>query len=167
MQLAAKTRFAEKKTPPKEWCCWLFSRYKSCLTLLPLPGLQPAELLCPRGSPGKNTRMGCHFLLQGIFLTQGSNPSLWHCRQILYCRSHSFSSVQLLSCVRLFATSRTVARQAPLSMGFPRQEYWNGLPFPSPGDLPNPGIGPRSPAVQVDSLPTVTREAQRQRIVIK
>ena len=44
-------------------------------------------------------------------------------------------------------------------MGFPRQEYWSGLPFPSAGDLPNPGIEPTSPAVQVDSLPTVTREA--------
>ena len=46
----------------------------------------------------------------------------------------------------------TVARQAPLSMGFSRQEYWSGLPFPSPADLPNPGTEPRSPALQVDSL---------------
>ena len=44
------------------------------------------------------------------------------------------------------ATLWTVAGQAPLSMGFPRQEYWRGLPFPSPGDLPNPGIKPTSPA---------------------
>ena len=43
--------------------------------------------------------------------------------------------------------------QAPLSMGFPRQKYWNGLPFPSPGDLPNPGIEPRSPALQANFLP--------------
>ena len=42
--------------------------------------------------------------------------------------------------------------QAPLSMGFPKQEYWSGLPFPSPGDLPNPGMEPRSPALQADSL---------------
>ena len=48
----------------------------------------------------------------------------------------------------------TVAHQAPLSMRFSRQGYWNGLPFPSPGDLPNPGIEPRSPALQADSLPT-------------
>ena len=45
-----------------------------------------------------------------------------------------------------FATPWTVALQAPLSMGFPRREYWNGLPFPSPGDLLNPGILPESPA---------------------
>ena len=52
------------------------------------------------------------------------------------------------------ATSWTVARQAPLPMGFSRQEYWSGLSFPSPGDLPNLGIEPRSPALQADSLPT-------------
>ena len=46
----------------------------------------------------------------------------------------------------------TVAHQAPLSMGFSRQEYWSGLPFPSPGDLPDPGIKPRSPALQEDAL---------------
>ena len=46
----------------------------------------------------------------------------------------------------------TVARQAPLSMGFSRQEYWNGLPFPPPGDLPNPQIESMFPALQVDSL---------------
>ena len=47
-----------------------------------------------------------------------------------------------------------VACQAPLSMGFSRQEYWSGLPFPSPGDLPDPGIKPGSPALQADDLPT-------------
>jgi len=50
-----------------------------------------------------------------------------------------------------------MACQAPLSMGFSRQEYWNGLPFPSPGELPNPVIEPRSPALQADSLPTELR----------
>ena len=62
--------------------------------------------------------------------------------------------VKLLSCVWLFATLWTVACQAPPSMGFSRQEYWSGLPFPSPGDLPNPGIEPGSPALQADSLPS-------------
>ena len=51
-------------------------------------------------------------------------------------------------------TPGTVVHQAPLSMGFSRQEYWSGLPFPSPGDLHNPGIKPRSPALQVNSLLT-------------
>ena len=52
-----------------------------------------------------------------------------------------------------FVTSWTVARQAPVSMEFSRQEYWKGLPFPSPGDIPNPGIKSKSPAFQADSLP--------------
>ena len=51
-------------------------------------------------------------------------------------------------------TPWAVAYQGPLSMGFSRQEYWSGLPFPSPGDLPNPGIKPGSPALQADSLPS-------------
>ena len=62
------------------------------------------------------------------------------------------SKVKLLSPVWLFATPWTVAYQAPLSMEFSRQEYWSGLPFPSPGDLPDPGIEPRSPALQADAL---------------
>ena len=52
------------------------------------------------------------------------------------------------------ATPWTVACQAPLSTGFSRQEYWSGLSFPSPGDLPNPGIELESPALQLDSLPS-------------
>ena len=56
--------------------------------------------------------------------------------------------------VLLFATPWTAARQAPLSMGFSRQEYWSGLPFSSPGDLPYPGIEPGSPVLQADSLPS-------------
>jgi len=69
--------------------------------------------------------VGSLSLLQGIFPTQGSNPGFLHCRQILYQLSH---------------------REA--------QEYWSGYPVPSPVDLPNPGIKPGSPALQVDSLPT-------------
>ena len=60
--------------------------------------------------------------------------------------------VKSLSHVRLFATPWTVALQAPLSMGFSRQEYWSGLPFPSPGDLPDLRIEPRSPTLQADTL---------------
>ena len=64
------------------------------------------------------------------------------------CMLSRFSRVQL------YATLWTVAHQAPLSTGFSRQEYWSGLPFPSRGDLPDPGIKPWSPALQADSLPT-------------
>ena len=55
--------------------------------------------------------------------------------------------VKLLSPVQLFVTPWTVVYQAPLSMGYLKQEYWSGLPFPSPGDLPNPGIKPVPPAL--------------------
>ena len=62
--------------------------------------------------------------------------------------------VKSLSPVRFFATPCTVAYQALLSMEFSRQEYWSGMPFPSPGDLPNPGIEPGSPALQADAIPS-------------
>ena len=64
--------------------------------------------------------------------------------------------VKSLSPVGLFATPWTVAYQAPPSMGFSRHECWSGLPFPSPGDLPDPGIEPGSPALQADALPSET-----------
>ena len=62
--------------------------------------------------------------------------------------------MKLLSHVLLFATPWTVVYQAPQSMEFSRQEYWSGLPFPSPGHLPDSGIEPRSPSLQVDALPS-------------
>ena len=62
--------------------------------------------------------------------------------------------VKSLSGVRFFVTPWTVAHQAPLSMVFSRQEYWSGLPCPPPGDLPDPGMGPRSPSLQANSLPS-------------
>ena len=68
--------------------------------------------------------------------------------------------VKLLSHVQLFAMLWTVVLQAPLSMGFSKQEYWSGLPFPSPGDLPNPGIERGSPTLQAVSLPWQGRRHQ-------
>ena len=77
-------------------------------------------------------------------------PAIWE--------GSSFSTVKVkvksLSRVRLFATPWTVAYQAPPSMGFSRQEYWSGLPFPSPGDLPDLGIESGPPALQADALPS-------------
>ena len=70
------------------------------------------------------------------------------------CHEMMGSEVKSLSRVRLFPIPWTVAYQAPPSLGFSWQEYWSGLPFPSPGDIPNPGIEPESPALQADSLPT-------------
>ena len=69
----------------------------------------------------------------------------------LFCLSEWVKSI---SRVRVFATPCTVVYQAPQSMDFSRQEYWSGLPFPSPGDLPNPGFEPGSPTLQADALPS-------------
>ena len=65
----------------------------------------------------------------------------------------NFGGLVAKSCLTL-ATLWIVAHQAPLSMGFSREEYWSGLPFPSPGDFPDPGIEPGSLALQTDSLPS-------------
>ena len=80
---------------------------------------------------------------------------LWW-RQIMNLISSNLVKVKVksLSHVQLFATPWTVAYQAPPSMGFSRQECWSGLPFLSPGDLPDPGIKPRSPTLQADALPS-------------
>ena len=82
-----------------------FSHVRLCVT----PQMRPTRLPHPWNSPGKNTGVGCHFLLQCIKV-----------------------KVKLLSYVRLFTTPRTTAYQAPPSMGFSRQEYWSGVPLPSP-----------------------------------
>ena len=71
---------------------------------------------------------------------------------LVILNSVQFSSS--LNCFRLFVTPWTAALQASLSMGFSRQGYWSDLPFPSPGDLSNPGIELKSPALQADSLST-------------
>ena len=92
-----------------------------------------------------NTPYGVH--PQGFTTQQGSSGdtdqdcynTVGDKKRLRYIRGAS-ASAQLLSRVRLFATPWTVAHQAPLSMGFSRQEYWGGLPLPPPGDLPDPGI---------------------------
>ena len=80
------------------------------------------------------------------------------CLSLLRYHLRSFkrhkAKVKSLRCVRLFATPWTVAYQVPLSIGFSRQEFRSGLPVPSPGDIPNPGINPGSRTFQADSLPS-------------
>ena len=80
--------------------------------------------------------------VSGSGWTQEPRQRAWHARMLNY-----------FSHVWVFMTLWTIAHQAPLSMGFFRQEYWSGLPFSSPKDLPSPGIKPRSPTLQVDFLP--------------
>ena len=96
------------------------------------PGIEPEDLTKPGIEPGSSA------------LQADSLPAV------------QFSSVQLLSCVRLFATPWTIAHQAPLSIGFFMQEYCSGLPCPPPGGFPDPGMEPTSPAspvLQADPLP--------------
>ena len=73
---------------------------------------------------------------------------------LLNLASSFLFKVKSLSHIRLFVAPWTVAHQAPMSVEFSRQEYQSGLPFPSPGDLPYPGLEPRSPVLQADSLPS-------------
>ena len=88
--------------------------------------------------------------------TTGILPLLLNCAGLLVVSTYRsyflISEVKSLSRIRLFATPWTVAYQAPPSMGFSRQECWSGLPFPSPGDLPDPGIEPGSLTLQADAL---------------
>ena len=124
---------------------------------LQLHGLYPARLLYSWDSAGKNTGVGCHSLLLGIFSTRDQTrdqinppalkvdslpsepPGKAHNLQIA-----AMFTLLMLSPVHLFATLWTVAHQASLSMEFSRQEYWCGLPFLTPGDLPHLGNKPTS-----------------------
>ena len=130
----------------------------------------PTRLLCPWDSPGKNTGVDCHFLLQGSFPTHGLTRvscvagSLY---QLSYKGSHNIGWGVLKMSTRLMSVSHsvvsdsvipwTIALGAPLSMEFSRQEYWSGLPFPSPGDLPDPMIEPQSPALQASVVQNTYR----------
>ena len=92
------------------------------------------------------------FCLSGA-TSQEMNPIILHITNIQRRKYESLSmKVKSLSHVRLFATPWTVAYQAPLSMGFSRHQYWSGLPFPSPGDLPDPRVESVSPTLQADAL---------------
>ena len=131
---------------------------------------QPARLPRPWDSPGKNTGVGCHFLLQCMKVKSESEVAqscltlsdpmdcslpgssihgIFQAR-VLEWGAIAFSTVinclcvcSVLSVMSDSETLWTVACQAALSMGFSRQDYWSGLPCPPPGDLPNPGINPR------------------------
>ena len=105
--------------------------------------------------------------LKSLFQHHNSKASILQCSAFFMVQlSHLFMTtgktialtmkvkVTSLSCVRLFATPWMVAYQVPRSLEFSRQEYWSGLLFPSPGDHPNPGIEPGSPALQTDALPS-------------
>ena len=103
--------------------------------------------------PGELQSMGSQRV--GHSWTTNTNSSYYLFTCILsWMFLRNTSECKLLSCVRLFMTLWTVACQAPLSMEFSWPGYWRGKPLPCTGDLPNPGIEPRSPTLQADSLPS-------------
>ena len=118
--------------------CYLLCRVQLFATLWTVAH----RLLCPWNSPGKNTGVSSHSLLQRIFLTQGLNPGLLHCRQIVYCLSHQGSPVSILTCSvakSCFVTPWTVACQVPLSMDFPGKNVGMGCHFLLQGIFPIQG----------------------------
>ena len=126
--------------------------------------LQLQGLYSPWNSPGQKTGVGSLSILQGIFPTQGLNPGLPHCRQILSQLSHK-GSPRILEWVaypfsRGSSQPRNRTQVSRTAGGFftiwatrEAQEYWNGWPTPPPGDIPDPGMEPASPTLQADSLP--------------
>ena len=104
----------------------------------------------------ENNRMGKS---RDLFKKLRDTKGIFHAQMctIKDRNARDLTSVKLFSRVfvtQTLVTQWTVASQVPSSMGFSRQEYWSGLPFPSPGDLPDPGIKPRSPTLQADALPS-------------
>ena len=129
----------------------------SCVPVFTAPQTVACQALCPWSFPGKNTSVGCHFLLQGIFLTQGSNPHFL-CLLCLQADSlplvppeEKWSEVKSLSHVQLFVTPWTVAYQALPSMGFSSQEYWSGLPV-LPGKPLNSHYSPTKEVILLSQL---------------
>ena len=99
-------------------------------------------------------KYSCKWRLICNYLSLEANDAIYRGMRVVLCVCVCVClCVCSLSGTWLFTTPWTVARQAPLSLGFPRQEYWSGLPFPSPGDLPNSGIKPASPALAGNSSP--------------
>ena len=113
------------------------------LTSLLCPVLHHSVLVC-----------GCVCLFPRLWAPWGQGPgtSSYVSPHPKHPEYYSVHEVKSIGRVRLFVTPWIVAYQAPPSMGFSRQEGWSGLPLPSPGNLPNPGIEPRSPTLQADAL---------------
>ena len=132
------------------------------ISLLSTIGMISNAKLVPNGRNSTQIDNYCPQLFRGELPHSGSCFGLWLVLPLfIQCSKLLIGKICVCVCVCVcvlvaqlfFATPWTVALQAPWCVGFPRQEYWSGLPFPSPGDLPHPGIEPGSLALQVDSLP--------------
>ena len=134
--------------------------------LVPQPGIEPGlpAVMCwvlTTGPPGNSPPFLIYISV--IYFQQNVciSSNIIVCFGLLFMLGYCYISkqcllllCQLLGRVWLFGTPWTIAHQPPLSMGFSRQQYWSGLPFLSPGDLPDPGIKPGCLALQADSLPS-------------
>ena len=130
-------------------CCYcLAARY--CLTLQARI-LEWIAISFSRESPNPGSELTSPTLAGEFFTTEPINYKYYNTHTHTHTHTHIYV---WLSHVWLFATPWTVACQAPLSMGFSKQDYWGGLPCPPPGDLPDPGIELRSPASQAGSSPS-------------
>ena len=136
------------------WVSWRGGSCPVWIQGLSSLGIMKVSVLCSLGSLCKS-KACYHYYMYCVWYV---NHCRWDSMQAgvnissvyeLRDQSQSLRMYCAQSCS--FATAWTAARQAPLSMGFSRQEYWSGLPCPPPGDLPNPGIEPRSPTLQADS----------------
>ena len=118
-----------------------------------------SQIIPPSPSPTESKRLFSTSVSLSLSWIQGYRYLLskFHIYALLLLLLSHFSRVQLC------ATPQTAAHQAPLSMGFSRQEYWSGLPFPSLGDLPDPGTEPRSPALQADALTYTEWSSQKEK----
>ena len=134
-----KVQQYQKKKKFGTACCCLVA--KSCLTLV-TSWTVAHQSLCPKGLPGKNTGVGCPSpALAGGFFTTEPEPLLW--TQLHIATTWCCVPLDAVMSGSFELCGLQLAR-LHLSMGFSRQEYWTGLPFPSPGNLPNPGIKPAS-----------------------
>ena len=122
---------------------------KTCTVRNGVPSSPNAQCLCSQRSD--STRQKAVFLFLRVCVCMCVCVYLCVCVCVCYSVCH----------VQLFVTSWTVAHQIPLSIEFSRQKYWSGLPFPSPGDLPNQRIKPTSPALQADSFLSEPPGSQR------
>ena len=162
---------------PHQGYCWnphwvLELPLSPAVTGRPLEGQERQRRGClssaftPLPLPGRCQRKSAKRSVKGI---KDYKTTWWENGQKYMKRKENACVFSCSGRVRLFVTSWTVVRQAPLSMGSSRQEYWSGLPFPPPGDLPDPGIepvSPVSPTLQADFLPLSHQESQEKRIPI-
>ena len=125
---------------PAEW------QSRACM-----PGIKVTDTVSPTAHQGLSFWPSCHLPHRQLCAHAHAHSRVYGAPEYMH-RHGPCVRAKLLSRVSLFATLWTVAHQAPLSTGFPRQQYWSGLPRPSPGDLTDSGIEPVPPALQADSL---------------